>query len=129
MAISVNSSDGKGFPQWKCCSSEEKGVVAILSQGIPESLTLHSKPHTKLLGKPQKSGCPCSGRKRQRTDWEAAYIGFQGTGVESGDFMLRDRWVFKTQKSVWTFLPYGSHLCDVPAKALAAFCPSSENLG
>lgn len=48
------SSEGKRFPQWKCYSSEWKGILATGNQGIPQRHTTRQTSHKRFIGKTTK---------------------------------------------------------------------------
>lgn len=80
------SSEEKGFPQWKYYSSEEKVVLAVRSQGIPQSHTVHNKSgFTQIYGERHKRvAIPAQTGSSKEVSGRQAYIGFLGTDVGSG---------------------------------------------
>lgn len=50
------------------------GILAVRSQGTPESHTADKSHRRALLGKTHEGGCPCSGAKLEQTQREAGFI-------------------------------------------------------
>lgn len=79
------------FPQWKCCSSEEKGILVVGSQEIPQSHPAQQTSHKMVAASARE-------RSRGKLSRRQAHIGFpEGSGksrVGIGGFLSSGIGVF-----------------------------------
>lgn len=94
-------SEGRGFPLYKCDSSEGNGTLAVRTQGITQSHTAQLTSYKRFIfwkKKKQKSGCLCLCEKQGKLSRRQAYIGFFfGGGLfQGGYFHGMNWWDFKS---------------------------------
>lgn len=74
----------------KCCSSERKGILAVESQGIPQSHTAQQTSHTGFMGRDTRGWVPASAWERSSRNWQATGLYSFFGGGRRGVFQDED---------------------------------------
>lgn len=115
-----NCCSSEGSTQWKCCSSEEKHILVVRSQGIPQRRITQQTPHKGFIGKGTRRELPLA-RWGVSKDWVVRRVSWAGElprvrtgGISSPelgarprtwwDFARRDWWISQL-RYWWTFKP------------------------